>query len=163
MTELTPMDEKLLALAQDGKSGQEMAAITGLPAAKALIRVREILRDRDIWTEVERRALLMDDLYDLKRQVQEQNKGVDWLTDKQIIALSKVIRDIDEVMEKQGKINADLINKVSAAQSASMLRLINNGFKRALTTLAQQYPDLPRGELQAAFNQGLQEAADLVE
>lgn len=163
MAELTTMDEKLLQLANDGMSAQEMATATGLSPAKALLRVKEILRERDWATEIERRQMLAADLYELKRKVQDQNRDVDWITDKQVIALSKVIRDIDEVMEKNSAITSTMLEKVSHSQSVAMLRLIETGFQRALTALAIEYPDLPKSVLQAAFQQGLQEAADLLE
>lgn len=163
MPELTTLDEKLLQMAADGMSAQEMAAETGQSPAKALLRVKEILRERDWVTEIERRQLLAQDLYELKRKVQEQNRDVDWITDKQVIALSKVIRDIDEVMEKNSAITATMLEKVSQAQSVAMLRLIEAGFTRARKLLADEYPDLSLGRLQEAFQQGLQEAADLVD
>lgn len=163
MAELTTLDEKLLELARDGMSAQDMAAVTGMNPARALLRVKEMLRDRDWATEIERRQLLAQDLYALKRKVQEQNKDEDWITDKQVIALSKVIRDIDEVMEKNSAITSTMLEKVSHSQSVAMLRWIETGFQRALTALAIEYPDLPKAVLQAAFQQGLQEAADLLE
>lgn len=150
-------------MASDGKSGQEMSTATGLPAAKALIRVKEILRERDIWSEVERRAMLMDDLYELKRRVQDQLRDVTWLDDKQILALTKVIQTLDETLEKNGKITDELVNKVSGAQAAAMLRLIDSAFKRAKKALAEQYPTLELGTLQQAFQAGLTEAADLLD
>lgn len=163
MSTLTTQDEKLLQMASDGRSGQEMSAATGLPAAKALIRVKEILRERDIWSEVERRAMLMDDLYELKRRVQDQLRDVTWLDDKQILALTKVIQTLDETLEKNGKITDELVNKVSGAQAAAMLRLIDNAFKRAKKMLAEEYPMLELGRLQEAFQKGLTEAADLLD
>lgn len=162
-TELTRLDQELLKMASDGLSAQEMAARTGEPAAKALLRVKEILRERDWATEVEKRAMLMDDLYDLKRKVQDQQKDMEFLSDKQIVAMAKVIETIDTLMEKQGKINDDLLHRVTTAQSTAMLRLIEHGFQRALTALALKYSDLPRGELQEAFQTGLKEAGDLLE
>lgn len=163
MSTLTTQDEQLLLMARNGHSGQEMSAATGLPAAKCLIRVKEILRDRDIWTDVERRAMLMDDLYDLKGKIQEQLRNVQWLDDKQILALTKVIQTLDEALEKNGKIQDELINKVSNAQSASMLRLIDAAFKRAKKILTEKFPDVPFEQVQVAFQQGLTEAANLVD
>lgn len=163
MAELTKQDERLLELAADGKSAQEMAAATGLPAAKALLRVKEILRERDAWSEVERRQLLMDDLYDLKRKVQEQNDDVDWMTDKQVVALAKVIETIDTVMEKNGKITASIVDKVTEAQALAMLRLIEAGFGHAKKLLIEEFPDLPMETLSAAFQRGLTEAAAAVD
>src|SRR5690606_26914922 len=100
-------------MARDGKTGQEMSVAIGLAAAKALLRVKEILRDRDIWTDVERRAMLMDDLHDLKGRVQEQLRDVTWLDDKQITALTKVIQTLDEALEKNGKIQEELVMHVT--------------------------------------------------
>lgn len=163
MSELSKIDDTLLQMAANGKSGQEMASKTGLPAAKALLRVKEILRERDIWSEVERRQLLMDDLYRLKVKVQEQNADEDWMTDKQIIALSKVIRDIDEVMEKNGQINEELIGKASVATAAAMLRMIEAATNRAMEILSEEYPAIDKAVLQAAFQQGVQEASDVLD
>jgi len=163
LSTLTTRDNALLRLAAAGKSAQEMSAEVGIPAAKALLRVKEILRERDVWTEVERRAMLMDDLYALKDRVQEQLKDVQWLDDKQILALTKVIQTLDESLEKNGSIQDDLINRVSAAQAASMLRLIEAGFKRANKLLQDKYPTLQLAELRTAFQAGLNEAAERLE
>lgn len=163
MSELTKLDDHLLKMASDGKSGQEMAQETGQPAAKCLIRVREILRERNWATEMEQRQLLMDDLFALKRRVQEQQKDMDFLSDKQITALAKVIESADVLLEKLGQSNADIVGKVTAAQSVAMLRLIEAGFERARKLLVDEYPDLPLATLKEAFARGLQEASDLVE
>jgi hypothetical protein len=160
LSELITLDEKLLQMASDGKSAQEMSAATGQPAAKCLIRVREILRERNWATEIEQRQLLMDDLFALKRRVQDQQKDMDFLSDKQITALAKVIESADVLLEKLGQSNADIIGKVTMAQSAMMLRLIDSGFARARKMLADEYPDLPVGRLKEAFGQGLQEASE---
>ena len=163
MSELTTLDDKLLEMAADGKSAQEMAAATGEPAAKCLIRVREILRERNWATEMEQRQLLMDDLFALKRRVQDQQKDMDFLSDKQITALAKVIESADVLLEKLGQSNADIIGKVTAAQSVAMLRLIESAFERARKMLVDEYPDLPLATLKEAFARGLQEVSDLVE
>lgn len=163
MSGLTTQDERLLELAAAGKSAQEMAADTGMPAAKALLRVKQILRERDAWSEVERRQLLMDDLYELKRKVQEQNRDTDWMTDKQITALTKVIETIDVVMEKNGKITESLVDRITEAQSAAMLRLISAAFGYSKKMLMEEFPDLPMEQLSIAFQAGLTEASAAVD
>lgn len=150
-------------MAGAGKSAQEMATVTGMPAAKALLRVKEILRERDIWTDVERRSMLLDDLYDLKRRVQDQLENVEWLDDKQITALAKVIQTLDEGLERNGKIQEELVQQVTNAQSASMLRLIDAAFKRAKKILTDEFPEVPFERVQEAFQKGLTEAANLVD
>jgi hypothetical protein len=105
----------------------------------------------------------MDDLYDLKGRVQEQLRDVAWLDDKQITALTKVIQTLDEALEKNGKIQEELVMHVTNAQSASMLRLIDAAFKRAKKILTDEFPEVPFERVQAAFQQGLTEAANLVD
>ena len=72
-TDLSPRDVALLQAAADGMSGNDMAKEFGIPAAKAILRVKELLRSYDIWTDIERRQLLMQEIYALKNKLQAQN------------------------------------------------------------------------------------------
>jgi hypothetical protein len=56
-----------------------------------------------------------------------------------------------------------LVMHVTNAQSASMLRLIDAAFKRAKKILTDEFPEVPFERVQAAFQQGLTEAANLVD
>ncbi len=57
-SEISLLDETLIRAAASGKSGEEMEALTGIPAAQAILHVKQLLSRRDIWSEVERRQLL---------------------------------------------------------------------------------------------------------
>jgi hypothetical protein len=155
--ELSPRDVALLQAAADGMSGLEMAQEFGIPAAKAVLRVKELLRSNDIWTDIERRQLLMQEIYALKNKLQRQNG--DYINDKQAEVLLKTITAIDSVLDKQGKITDDQLAKVTQTQAKTMVALINAAFNRAKEILSEEYPDYPLAAIEQAFNQGLNEKA----
>lgn len=64
--EVNVLDELLLRLAASGASGEEMERQTGIGAAQAVVHVKRMLQNRDIWTELERRQLLLLELNELK-------------------------------------------------------------------------------------------------
>lgn len=152
-TELSPRDMALLKMAADGKSGQEMQAETGLSAAFAVLRVKELLRERDIWSEIERRQLLMQELYSLKVKLQKQNE--EYINDKQAMVLLQTIQTIDNVMDKQGKITDEQLMKITQAQAHAMMSMIQAAFEHAKGLLAQENPGLDLQEIESAFNEGL--------
>ncbi len=154
-TEISPRDMALLRLAADGKSGAEMQAETGLTAAFAVLRVKEILRERDVWTEIERRQLLMEELYRLKNKLDKQHEN--FIDDKNAKVLLEVIVAIDNVMDKQTKITDEQLMKITQAQAQAMIGLIEAGFSRAKELLAAEYPDADVKAIEAAFNAGLTE------
>lgn len=69
---LSLRDNMLLQAAADGLSGEEMEARYGIPAAEAVLRVREILKSRDIWSELEQEQLLLADLQKLKQKIMDR-------------------------------------------------------------------------------------------
>lgn len=157
-TEISPRDEALLRMAADGKSGLEMQQETGLSAPRAVLRVKELLKKRDVWSEIERRQLLMDELYALKNKLQAQNK--DFINDKQADVLLKTINSIDAVLDKQGSITDDQLAKISQAQAQAMLMLIRSAFEHAKALLETDYPDVPVQQIEAAFRTGLEAQMD---
>ena len=63
------IDDILLKAAAGGKSGDEIEEITGIPAAQALNKVKELLASRDVWNEMEQRQLLLAELHELKESL----------------------------------------------------------------------------------------------
>lgn len=152
-TEISPRDMALLRLAADGKSGAEMQAETGLTAAFAVLRVKELLRERDVWSEIERRQLLMEELYRLKNKIDKQNEN--FIDDKNAKVLLEVIVAIDNVMDKQSQITDEQLMKISQAQAQAMMGMIQSAFEYAKNTLSQQYPDADMKAIEESFNEGL--------
>jgi hypothetical protein len=74
--EVNVLDELLLRLAAGGASGEEMERQTGIGAAQAVVHVKRMLQNRDIWTELERRQLLLLELNELKDSLKQNAMDV---------------------------------------------------------------------------------------
>jgi len=160
-TELTPRDDALLKAAADGWSGQEIEEELGIPAAKAVLRIKELLKQNDFWTDIERRQLLMHELYRIKNKIQKQTEN--YIDDKMGEVLLKTIKTIDEILDKTGKITDEQLMKVSQAQAGTMLQLIKAAFDRAKEVLSAEYPDVDVKVIEVAFNDALAEKAKEIE
>jgi len=153
-TGLSLIDNALLKAAADGLSPQEMGSELGISAAKAVVRVKEILASRDVWSEIEQRQLLMVDLYKLKTVL---SAGIG---DTKVAAeYIKTINAIDKIMDKQGKITADELSTITRVQAQALLGLVQAAFGRAEELLLDRYPQVPILEIQEAFQLGLREQA----
>lgn len=158
---LSKRDTKLLELAANGASPEEMEAATNIPAAQCYMQVKTVLARRDVWTEIERKQLLLNDLYTLKAQIQTQN--LTYIDEKQAGALIKTLKAIGEILERQGALSESEINQITEANARAMIRLISAAFERAKELLRTEYPDVDIREIEAAFNAGLsQEVQEVV-
>jgi hypothetical protein len=158
---LTRLDTKLLEMAANGLSPDEMEREVGVPAAQALLHVKRILGSRDVWTEVERRQLLLQDLYALKAQIQSQN--LNYFDEKQGGLLVKTLTTIGNILDKQSAMTDEEINRITEANARAMLRMISAAFERAKEYLRVEYPDVDIFQIEAAFNAGLnQEVTQVV-
>lgn len=153
---LSARDKALLDGAASGKSANELEALTGLPAARCLTRVQEMLDARDIWSETQRRQLLIHDLMNLKDALQERI-GTD-LDPKMVTGLVNTFRTISDVLDRSSKITDAQLDRVSIAQGKALMTLIMAAFGRAKELLAEEYPDVNIIEIEDAFNEGLRES-----
>ena len=121
MTTLSVHDETLVKLAAQGASPEELSARTGMPAAQAVIRVKEILASKNVWTFIEQQQLLLEDIQRLKTEVfgfvDQAIANPDLL--KAMISILQLIGDrldrvkalVDEEDEKQTKKQAKMIGE----------------------------------------------------
>lgn len=156
MAELTVRDKKLIQAAADGLSPEEMEIKFGIPAAQCLVQIKTILAQRDVWTEVERKQLLLHDLYELKAKIQEQNKN--YIDEKQGGVLLKVVTTIDNILSNQGKISEEELTKVTETNAKAMVRLISSAWKYARELLESEYPEADSKKIEKRLYEGLQVA-----
>lgn len=121
LTTLSVHDETLIRLAAQGSTPEELSARTGMPAAQAVIRVKEILASKNVWTFIEQQQLLLEDIQRLKSEVfgfvNEAIANPDLL--KAMISILQLIGDrldrvkalVDEEDEKQTKKQAKMIGE----------------------------------------------------
>lgn len=147
----------LLQAAADGLSPDEMEAKYGIPAAQCLIIVRDMLKSRDIWSEVEQRRLLLVDLQDLKVKMKSQMEHMH--DPKTAAVLLRTMTQMGNILDKQSKISDDELNRVSSVQAKELMRLIVAAFDGAKQYLSAEYPEVPIAEIEEVFQTKLLEAS----
>jgi chemotaxis protein CheY-P-specific phosphatase CheC len=151
--EVSLLDETLLRAAASGKSGDEMEKLTGIPGAQAVMHVKELLGRRDIWTEVERRQLLLSELQDLKDSLTQN--AVDFRDPDSAKLLLKVLQEIGKRLDvERSKLDIDII-KLSEYQQKILLRAMDSALNFAKKELAERFPVVPKDELDALISEGL--------
>jgi hypothetical protein len=148
-------DKKLLELAANGATGIEMQDVTGMPAAQAVQRVKEILSvNRTAYDAYERRELAMLSLLRLKSQMEQQ--GVDTNNPKHVESYTKLNTAIDKMSLNNEKVSEDDLNKVTEAQARKLLQLIEGAYGYARLALKEEYGEfIDLAVIDVAFQEGL--------
>lgn len=155
-SEISLLDDTLIHLAAAGASGDEIELKTGIPAAQAIDHVKQLMKKRDIWTEVEQRQLLLFELNELKdslriNAVQMQDPEAGRLMLKTLELIGK------RLDSEKGKINTDVL-RLSEFQQKILLRAMDAALDFAKKELAERYPEVPKGELDEMIAEGLYRA-----
>ena len=151
--EVSLLDETLIRAAASGKSGEEMESLTGVPAAQAVLHVKQLLSRRDIWNEVERRQLLLHELNELKQSLSDA--AITMRDEDSAKLLLKVLQEIGKRLDSERtKLDTDII-KLSEYQERVLLRAMDAALGFAKKELAQRYPLVPKEELDELVIEGL--------
>lgn len=157
-------DKKLLELAANGATGVEMEKVTGMNAAAAVARVKEILSvNRTAYDAFERRELAMLSLLRLKSQMERE--GIDTNNPKHVESYTKLNTAIDKMSLNNEKVSDDDLNKVTEAQARKLLQLIELAYNHARLVLKEEYPPdlIDLSVLDNAFQEGLRLASTATE
>lgn len=155
------LDQKLLTAASQGMTPDQMEEEFYMPAADAAARVKYLLGQQDVWTEIEQRKLRAHQLQSLYKQIMDY--GFNPSDPKMTQALTNLQVAISRVTEDKLKITEEDMNRISATQAKAMLRMIEMAFGRAKELLRDEYPMIDVSEVEAAFTRGLQDAAKEIE
>ena len=151
--EVSLLDETLIRAAASGKSGEEMEQLTGVPAAQAVLHVKQLLGRRDIWSEVERRQLLLHELNELKQSLTDQ--ALTMRDEDSAKLFLKVLQEIGKRLDSERtKLDTDVI-KLSEYQERVLLRAMDAALGFAKKELGERYPLVPREELDELVIEGL--------
>lgn len=151
--EVSLLDETLIRAAAAGKSGEEMESLTGVPAAQAVLHVKQLLSRRDIWNEVERRQLLLHELNELKQSLSDA--AITMRDEDSAKLLLKVLQEIGKRLDSERtKLDTDII-KLSEYQEKVLLKAMDAALDFAKKELAQRYPLVPKEELDELVIEGL--------
>jgi hypothetical protein len=150
------IDEILLRAAAGGKSGDEIEKATGIPAAQALEKVKDLLASRDVWTEMEQRQLLLAELHELKDSLRTQ--AIDGQDPEAARVLLRTLETIGKRLDSQQTVLDENIIKLTQFQQKILLRAMDAALDFAKRELADRYPQVGLAELDELVAQGLQRA-----
>lgn len=154
------LDETLISLAASGCSGEEMELRTGIPAERAVAHVKDLMRRRDVWSEVEQRQLLLFELMGLKDSLRDSATRLGDLDSARLLlkTLEVIGRRLDV---QQSGLDADVL-RLSEFQQGVLLRAMDAALSFAKSELAERFPAVPREELDALVAEGLVRAKDVI-
>lgn len=153
---LSVVDDILLRAAAGGKSGDEIEKLTGIPAAQALEKVKQLLASRDVWTEMEQRQLLLAELHELKDSLHDQ--AVVGQDPEAARVLLRTLEVIGKRLDQQQTVLDENMLKLTMFQQRILLRAMDAALDFAKGELAERYPDMPKAELDELVANGLQRA-----
>lgn len=153
---ISVVDDILLRAAAGGKSGDEIEKITGIPAAQAVAKVKDLLGSRDVWTEMEQRQLLLAELHELKDSLRTQ--AIDGQDPEAARVLLRTLETIGKRLDSQQTVLDENMIKLTMFQQKILLRAMDAALTFAKGELADRYPDMNRSELDDLVADGLQRA-----
>jgi hypothetical protein len=153
----TLADERLIDLAANNASADLMEKETGIPAAQALARVKQLLREFDIWTVLERKRLLLHSAYKLKAQIEAET--VDVTDSDSINAYLRTLKAIGDMLDRQSSMTDDELDRVTKAQAVKLIQLLTVATEHAKGILALSAPEADLAQIDEALKSGLQIAA----
>jgi hypothetical protein len=148
------IDDILLKAAAGGKSGDEIEAITGIPAAQALNKVKELLASRDVWNEMEQRQLLLAELHELKESLRVQ--AIDGGDPDAARTLLRTLEVIGKRLDTQQLVLDENLLKLTMFQQRILLRAMDAALNFAKKELRERYPEVSLSELDGLVAEGLQ-------
>jgi hypothetical protein len=156
--EVALLDDLLLRAAAGGKSGIELERATGIPAAQAVLHVKQLLASRNVWTEHEQRQLLLAEMQELKSTLQRQAAHSADLDTQRL--LLKTLETIGKRLDSQQQDLDENMIKLTQFQEKVLLRAMDTALTFAKDQLQERYPQITRGELEELVAEGLLHAKD---
>lgn len=154
--EVALLDDLLIKAAAGGKSGDEIERLTGIPAAQAVLHVKQLLATRDIWTEQEQRQLLLTELHELKDSL--SHHAIKAGDPDSARLLLKTLEVIGRRLDSQQQVLDENMIKLSHFQERVLLRAMDAALNFAKEQLNERYPEITKSELEELVADGLQKA-----
>lgn len=176
---LSGFDQRLLRLAAAGKTPDEIARELGIDIAPARVaqRIRDILKTRSWLSILEKKALLVDDMMELKEHLRDivMSEGGE-MYDKNGEAMGWSFGDprwsanlLKTIKELSTQLDLDLQqtdmakNELLAGQARIMTSAISIAFNKLMFHIRESYPDVDEQALMSFMEDAIPAAIELVE
>lgn len=155
-------DRALLDYASNGYSPEEIAKATGGSAEEVYARIAELLKSRDVWSEVQQRQLLLHSASKLKEKMEQWMEDEEYDRDK-VNSYVKILKQVSDTLDRQSKITDQDIERVTDSYRQVMMTLIEGTYYQVRELLMIQYPDVEIGDVDHTFREALAIEASKVE
>lgn len=156
------LNRKLIRLGR--RSGNEIEALTGIPAAEALERLAVLMDTRTWRTDLQEEALVLmeygDLLEDVKTRLDSAKSEEGYASIARVVLTA--LKDLMTRLEKRRAGNQADMERVNQAQAKLMIDAINLSMEKASFELQKRYPEVDLGELNQIFHDALPEAVERV-
>ena len=157
---MTMRDDRILEMFANGASPQAVSEELGITSEYALFRVKEILKEDDIFDTIEKRKLL---IYQLKSLYARASNMLDTIaSDKSwaqgVAAITKLIETTYNIQVKEQLQSAEDIEAATKAQAYILIKAVEMSYNKARTLLIEEYPEIDVDVIDAAFQEGLEGA-----
>lgn len=150
------LDEILLRLAANGASAEQIERETGIPAAQAVMHIKRLLQSRDIWTEFERRQLLIKELNELKDAM--RSSAVDMKDPQSARLMLQTLQTIAQRLDSEkNQLDVDIV-KITDHQAKVMGRAFDVALDHIKGELVKKHPEIMRTEIDKLAQEGLTKA-----
>lgn len=143
---------KLVQGAASGLTPDELGEQYGIESQEAYALVQEFLASQDVWTEVEKRKLLIEQLRDMHKTAYA-NANLE--NPKVLEAFTKLTAMIERLESKQLSVSDEDIERASKAQAALFVQIIEAAYRKARALLVLEYPNVDVDMIDEAFHAGL--------
>lgn len=152
-------DQKILEMYGLGRTTGEVAETLGVSEEYAYSRIKQLLAEGDIFTVMEQRKLL---IYQMKSLLSKASDFLDNASDKSwapgVAAITKLLETTYEIQVKEEAQSEEELQAATRAQAGVLIRAVEMAYNRARELLTNEYPNVDIALIDAAFQQGLEEA-----
>jgi hypothetical protein len=161
--DLGRFDKKMLELASDGLSPEEIAAKLPGEQTPAMIafRIKQIVSGRTSWLSVaEERSLHLADLQRLKKKAWTMLDGEDG--SKSLTGLANVMQQIGMRIDVAATQSEEMMGQIKKAQAREFAAVLEMMYDAVVRRLKQEYPDVDKHVLRKLMGEEMQNAVSRV-
>ena len=151
----TRRDELYLEAAESGMSPEQIGKTYGVAPETVALRIKAMLRSQDIFTDYERKQLLLNSAYRFKSVM---DKGVSAVLDDPKLATNylKMIEVLSKLLKDMGEVSARELSIITAAQTNAIVGAVERAYYAISGYIQDNHPEVDTNLLNAEFRKAVQ-------
>lgn len=152
----TRRDEKFLEAAESGMPPEQIGKMYGENPATVALRIKGLLQSQDIFTDYERKQLLLNSAYRFKAVM---DSGIPAVLDDPKLAENymKMIDVLSKLLKDMGEVSARELAIITEAQSGAIIGAVEKAYYAISNYIKDNHPEVNTNLLNAEFRKAVQE------